>query len=141
MKLPGARIGVTPASSLLLVCLPFGVLEKFFAGDTERKVALTGSSTEQEENRSRAQVALLRTRVAISARLPEFRLTMRELGLLSVGSVVATGLPRSAPLVVRVGDQSRFQATVGRLGSSLAVRLLDHASVAPDAITRSVTAL
>lgn len=128
-------------SSLLLICLPFGVLEKFFAGSTERKVTLVGSTREQEDNRARAETSLLRTRVAVAAQLPEFRLTMRELASLTVGSVVATGVPRNAPLVVRVGDQRRFEATAGRVGPSLAVRLLDQIAPAPDAVTRPVSTL
>jgi hypothetical protein len=33
---------------------------------------------------------------------------------------------------VLVGTQRRFQATPGRLGSTLAIRLLDRVSPAPD---------
>jgi flagellar motor switch protein FliM len=72
------------------------------------------------------------TRVPLSARLPEFRLAMRQLLELKPGSILATGLPRTAVLVVLVGTQRRFQATAGRLGSSLAVRLLDRIGPAPD---------
>src|SRR5262249_22356339 len=112
------EVAAAETRSLLLLCLPFSVLEKFFAGSTERRVTLIGPTREQEENRVRAEHSLLGTRVAISARLPEFRLTMRELASLSAGSVVATGVPRTAPLVVRVGQQSRFDASVGRVGPS-----------------------
>jgi flagellar motor switch protein FliM len=136
-----ANIEVVAAgtSSLLLICLPFGVLEKFFAGGTERKVSLVGSTREQEENRTRAEYSLMGTRVVVSARLPEFRLSVRELASLSVGSVVATGVPRGAPLVVRVGEQARFDAAAGRVGPSLAVRLLDELAPAPESVTRPIT--
>jgi flagellar motor switch protein FliM len=133
-----ANIEVVAAetSSLLLICLPFGILEKFFAGGTERKVSLVGSVREQEENRVRAEVSLKKTRVPIAARLPEFRLTMREIASLTVGSVVATGVPRNAPLVLRVGTQPRFEAAAGRIGGALAVRVLDQIAPAPDAVSR-----
>ena len=138
-----ANIEVVAAdtSSLLLVCLPFGVLEKFFAGGSERKVTYVGSSREQEENRTRAEHSLKGTQVPVDARLGEFRLSVKEIVSLSVGSVVATGVPRSAPIVVRVGGQKRFEASAGRVGGSLAVRLLDELAPAPESHTRPITTL
>jgi flagellar motor switch protein FliM len=64
--------------------------------------------------------------------LPEFRLSMQQLLELKPGSVLATGLPRTAQLDVLVAGQHRFQATPGRLGSTLAVRLLDRIGPAPE---------
>jgi flagellar motor switch protein FliM len=133
------EVAAADTRSLLLLCLPFSVLEKFFAGGTERRVALVGSSREQEENRARAEHQLLGTRVAISARLPEFRLSLRELSSLTVGSVLATGVARASNLVVRVGAQQRFEASVGRVGPHLAIRLLDRVGPAPDEVSRPVS--
>jgi flagellar motor switch protein FliM len=131
------EVAAADTRSLLLLCLPFSVLEKFFAGGTERRVALVGSTREQEDNRGRAERQLLGTRVAIGARLPEFRLTMRELASLSVGNVLNTGISRQSNITVRVGTQQRFEASIGRMGQNLAVRVLDRIAPAPDAVSRS----
>jgi len=129
-----ANIEVVAGStrSLLLICLPFAVLDKFFAGGTERRVTTLGSSSEIEAMRGMTESSVRNTRVPVSARLPEFRLAMRQLLELKPGSVLATGLPRTALLDVLVGTQRRFQATPGRLGTTLAVRLLDRAGPAPE---------
>lgn len=119
--------------SLLLICLPFAVLDKFFAGASGRRVTVLGSSTEIQAMRGMTESSVRNTRVPVSARLPEFRLAMRQLLELRPGSILATGLPRTALLDILVGTQRRFQATPGRLGSTLAVRLLDRIGPAPDA--------
>jgi flagellar motor switch protein FliM len=118
--------------SPLVICLPFPVLDKFFAGGNERRVTTLGSSTEMQAMRGMTENSVRNTRVPLSARLPEFRLAMRQLLELKPGSILATGLPRTAVLDVLVGTQRRFQATPGRLGSTLAVRLLDRIGPAPD---------
>ncbi len=119
-----ANIEVTAAStrSLLLICLPFGVLEKFFAGSTERRVATPGTG-EADASREITERSVRRTRVAISARLPEFRLSLRELSGLTEGTVLATGIPRTAPVRVHVGTQPRFEGSAGRVAGTLAIRV------------------
>ena len=118
--------------SLLLICLPFAVLDKFFAGSSGRRVMVLGSSTEIQAMRGMTESSVRNTRVPVSARLPEFRLAMHQLLELKPGSILATGLPRTALLDVLVGTQPRFQATPGRLGATLAVRLLDRIGQAPE---------
>ncbi len=118
--------------SLLHICLPFAVLDKFFAGGSERRVMVLGSTTEIAATRGLAETSVRGTRVAVAARLPDFRLSMRQLLELKPGSILATGLPRTVHLDVLVGTQRRFQATPGRLGSTLAVRLLDRIAPAPE---------
>jgi flagellar motor switch protein FliM len=123
-----ANIEVVAAEtrSLLVICLPFAVLEKFFAGGNERKITVLGSTREQEINRERAERSVRTARVPITVRLPEFRLSLRELSALTPGSVVATGIPRVTPLNVFIGLQQRFTASPGRIGPSLAVRLAER---------------
>jgi flagellar motor switch protein FliM len=118
--------------SLLLICLPFAVLDKFFAGGSERRVTVLGSTSELQETRGLTETSVRGTRVGVAARLPEFRLSLQQLRDLKPGSILATGLPRTALLDVLVGAQRRFQATPGRLGSTLAIRLLDRVGPAPE---------
>ena len=126
-------------NSLLLICLPFAVLDKFFAGATERRVTVLGSSTEIEAMRGMTETSVRGTRLPIAARLPEFRLSMQQLLELRPGSILATGLPRTAQLDVLVSGQRRFQASPGRLGSTLAVRLLDRIGPAPESAAELIT--
>lgn len=127
------EVAAAKTRSFLHICLPFAVLDKFFTGGRERRVTVLGSSTEIQTIRGLTENSVRNTRVRIAARLPEFRLTMRQLLELTPGSVLATGLPRTVPLDVLVGGQRRFQATPGRIGSTLAVRLLDKIGAAPEA--------
>ena len=111
-------------SSLLLLCLPFAVLEKFFQGGAQRRIGgVAGGDAERDEARARTERALRATPVTVSARLPEFRLALRDLASLAPGQVLDTGVARDAELTVLVGGQARFTGSAGRVGRRLAVRL------------------
>ena len=133
-----ANIEITAgnATSLVLICIPFSVLDKFFASTGHQRLAvLTTSEEERSITRQRSEASLRSTKVPLHARLPEFQLTMRELATLEVGSVIPTGIPRDARVIVRAGTQERFIGHAGRVAGNLAVRILDSvhgAPVAPD---------
>jgi flagellar motor switch protein FliM len=125
----------TGASSLISICLPLGVLEKFFLAGGDRTQRAIGTTQERDEARAVTESTLRRTRVPVAARLPEFRLSMRDVLELQPGSVLSTGIPTDAPLSVLVGTQPRFTAGAGKVGHSRAVRILDTLS-APDSPPR-----
>jgi len=118
------EVTVGEISSLMLICLPFGVLDKFFTHATKKRVnAATGSDHERAVNRIIAEQSLRATRVPVAARLPDFRMTMRDIAALTEGGVIATPLAPDAPLRILVGQQERFAGTAGRVGQRLAVRV------------------
>jgi len=119
-------------SSLVLICLPFSVLDKFFATSEQKRVNNTPTSDEDRARyRELTELSLRATRVPVAARLPEFRMSMRDLSQLAVGSVLSTGVARDASLQVLVGGQERFTAAAGKVGRKLAVRVLDAATTSP----------
>jgi flagellar motor switch protein FliM len=121
-------------SSLVLVCLPFAVLDKFFAGSSRRRInSIAGSERERELSRELTEVSLRATSVELSVRLPPFQLPLRDLGALTVGSVLSTGIPRDAQLDVFVSGQHRFTAAPGRVGGKLAARVTEVHHVPDDA--------
>ena len=118
------------ASSLVLICLPFSVLDKFFSsGEQQRVKGMTGSETERAVTRELAEVSLRQMAVEVSARLPAFEVPMRHLLGLPVGAVLTTGIPTDTKLDVMIGGQTRYHGAAGRVGSKLAVRLLDAPGV------------
>jgi flagellar motor switch protein FliM len=120
------------ASSLLLICLPFSVLDKFFNSSGQERVApLLTNETEREASRVRGESSLRATKVPMEARLPEFQLTLREIAELQVGSVVPTGIPKDARVIVRAGTQERFIGHPGRVSGNVAVRILESVQPAP----------
>lgn len=129
-----ANIEVTASDtrSLLLVCLPFAVLEKFFVGASEGRVATLGTQSEQDANRVIASQSVRGTKTWVSARLPVFHSTLRDLLSLAPGKVLPTGIGRAAELDVFVGSQRRFGGAPGRLGPALAVRLMGGIEAAPE---------
>lgn len=109
--------------SLLHICLPFVVLDKFFGGAANRRVSILGPETEREASRGRTEASVRNARVVVRARLPQFRLSLEEIAALQVGSVVSTGVARDAVVQVLVGGQHRFEGTAGRVGQRLAIHV------------------
>lgn len=114
------------ATSLMMVCLPFTALEEYFASsETRRVTTVVRSEAEVAIQRRNAEASLRATRVPVAARLPQFRMTMRDLVRLAPGQVINTGVVRDTLLPILVNGQPRFAAAVGRTGSKLAARLVD----------------
>lgn len=113
-------------SSLVLLCLPFSVLDKFFTSSGQQRLALLATNEQEREvTRQRSEAALRATRVPLTARLPDFQLSMRELAQLTEGSIIPTGISRDARVILRAGTQERFIGHPGRVNGNLAVRVVD----------------
>jgi flagellar motor switch protein FliM len=116
-------------SSLVSIALPLSVLEKFFVNGTKSNAQQ--ARREPPGQRIVAEGALRATRVDVAARLPDFRLTMRDIAGLKAGSMLSTGIPVDSTVNLLVGQQARFRTTAGRVGRKLAVRVLEPLSAEP----------
>lgn len=126
-----ANIEITAGgqSGLMLICLPFAVLDKFFTSSGQQRLALLASSeAEREEMRRKTETAVREMPVTVSVRLPQFELSLRDLLDLKSGTIIPTGIPKDARLLVRTGDQERYLGQAGRVSGNLAVRLVEHLS-------------
>ena len=115
-------------TSVLSICLPLGVLEKFFvvAGvENKARILSIGSELEVITNRVNTEAQLRATTVPVRVRLPDFRLSLRDVAGLQAGTVLATGMPTAAPLLAYIGPTARFHCSAGWVGRKLAVRVLD----------------
>lgn len=126
----------------MVICLPFAVLERFFSNEGQRRVH-GGPSSERERvmDREVAESSLRVATVSVAARMPSFRLSMRELASLRVGGVLATGIPVDSELVLMVNGQQRFRVAPGRTGRRLAVRVTAplHGEFAPSESSSNAT--
>jgi flagellar motor switch protein FliM len=124
-----ANIECTSGSmrSLILVLLPFAVLEKFFnSGDQRGRLSeAMVPDREREANRELTESQLRSTGVDVAVRLPTFHLPMRSLLEIPVGAVLTTGIPADASAHVFIGSQQRFTAALGRVKANLAAQILD----------------
>jgi flagellar motor switch protein FliM len=128
-------------SSLLLICLPFSVLDKFFTSSgQQRNALLTTSDLERETTRQRSESALRATKVPLTARLPDFQLSMRDIAGITEGTIIPTGIPTDARVIVRAGTQERFIGHPGRVSGNLAVRILDAVPNATTSDSRTTSA-
>jgi flagellar motor switch protein FliM len=120
------EVTATNISSLIMICLPFASLEEYFTSADTRRVSSTARSQEElRTQRKQTERSLRNTSVTVAARLPEFRLTMKDLTQLQPGCVINTGLSANCLLNVTVAGQPRLVATAGRTGGKLAARITD----------------
>jgi len=117
-------------TSLVSVCLPLSVLEKFFVMGANARA--TGSQRGQTSGaQSATEGALRQTRIEVSARLLDFHLSMRDIAGLTIGSMLSTGIPVDSKVNLLVGKQPRFRTSAGKVGRKLAVRVLEPLSAEP----------
>jgi flagellar motor switch protein FliM len=127
------EVQVENISSICLICLPFGILERFFSGDSgRREVAVQGTPEERSTDRSHIEISVREARLNVSARLPTFNVPIKELVDLREGQVLHTGLAPDTALELLVSDQRRFVGSVGRIGQQLALRVEEPAEPEPE---------
>jgi flagellar motor switch protein FliM len=115
---------------LIGICMPFVALEKFFSRQGNGRIKNPGGSTREIEVARHHTEGLLReTHLSVSARLPEFHLTMREVAALDAGSVVMTGVPCDSEIEVWVSGEPRMTARPGRAGRQLALQVVKSVSM------------
>lgn len=113
-------------NSLVLICLPFSVLDKFFsAASQQQSTSISTSNAERDSSRQRSESSLRAAKVAMTARFPEFTMTMRDIAQLAAGTVIPTGIPKDSRVIIRAGTQERFIGHPGRVTGNLAIRILD----------------
>ncbi|HEY0931129.1 MAG TPA: FliM/FliN family flagellar motor switch protein [Gemmatimonas sp.] len=132
------EVNTGSVSSLLLLCLPFSVLDKFFTSSGQQRLALLSTNEQERElTRQRSEAALRATKVPLTARLPDFQLSMRDLAQITEGSVIPTAIPKDARVIIRAGTQERFIGNAGRVNGNLAVRIVDALPSAPTSDSRT----
>lgn len=132
-----ANIGVSfgEGSSLLLLCLPFTTLEKFFTGASERPHQVTQATDEERiADRRMAENSVLNARLPVAARLPTFHLPIRTIASIKPGEILPTGLSPESELELNVAGQQRFRGTPGLLGGSLAFQVTDIVTPQPEGL-------
>ncbi|MEO8622374.1 MAG: FliM/FliN family flagellar motor switch protein [bacterium] len=115
-------------TSVLSICLPLGVLEKFFVVRTSSRrgnLSSLGSEKELLANRTNTETQIRATSVPFRVRLPDFRVSMRDLANLQVGTVLPTGVPADGGLLAFVGATPRFICSAGWVGRTLSVQVQD----------------
>jgi flagellar motor switch protein FliM len=124
MLVANLRVRFRGETSAVLICLPFSVLESFFAASASQRVR---SSEQSEEERSVDRLGvehgLRRATLPVAVRLPRFELTLRDLLSINPGGTLTTGIHRGAPVEVLINGHHRFNGAIGTLHNALAVQL------------------
>ena len=113
-------------NGLLSICLPLNVVEQFFSRSTDRRLSdPVGTDAERKVSREQTEQGLRMTTVPAIARLPEFRIPMRDLLRFAAGTTISTGIPMGTPLELLVGGLPRFRVQAGRVKQLRAVSVTD----------------
>lgn len=113
-------------SSVISICLPFGVLDTFFADAAmHRRASVTGTEEELRATRRVVESSLRITSLPVAVRLPEFRIGMQNLTSLREGSILPTNLSRDTEMQILVSGSPRFSGKPARVGKKLAVSITE----------------
>ncbi len=113
-------------TSAVLICLPFTVLDEFFATTASVRVRnSTAGERESQADRTGITASLRWASVPVAVRLPSFELTLRDVTQLRPGGTLVTGISRTAQVDVMIGGRTRYTGFVGTTNDALAVQILD----------------
>lgn len=113
--------------SLILLCIPFSVLERFFTDSSDRRIhGPKGNPEERQIERALVEQAVLDTEVHVAVRLPSTPVPMQRLADLTPGDVIQTPIPTDSLAEILVQDCPRFQARVGRKGNYVSAQILNE---------------
>ena len=141
--MPGSDVKLTLDASLQYRAEQILLDKVVRAGDLtqkQRNALLTTSDQERETTRQRSENALRATKVPLTARRPDFQLSMRDIAGITEGTIIPTGIPTDARVIVRAGTQERFIGYPGRVSGNLAVRILDAVPSATTSDSRTTSA-
>lgn len=126
MLVANVQVRAAGTDSPLLICLPFGPLDKFFSGTGEqRPKAVVEATGERRIDRVAVESSVRGSLVDVTATLPPLQLSMRDIARLSPGYTVMTGLAPTSDVTVAVGGNPRFIGSAGRADGQLAIRIND----------------
>jgi flagellar motor switch protein FliM len=118
------KVRVQEISSLILICLPFPALEKFFSGQGNRRLTQArGTEEERREEQIRMADHVRRAGLGISARFPAFQVPLGALSALQEGDLLSTGFAPDTELELRISGLPRYMARPGRRGRHRAVAI------------------
>lgn len=117
------EVAALDRSSLVIVCLPYAVVEKFFSGSNTRRIVTAGNAAEQAANRELTELSVRAARIPVAARLPVFRIPFGRLAAIEPGAVLPTGIARTAELQLFIGTTPHFRGMPGRINGRLGVQI------------------
>lgn len=121
-------------SSLVMLCLPFSTVEKFFTGTASRRAEAQGTTEERVQDRETLETTLRDTHVTIGARWPSFPVPLAQLASMKPGDVFPTAITPETSVELFISDQRRFVGIPGRVGRNLAVRVVEIVRPEPNLV-------
>lgn len=126
-------VGTEDMSSLVMLCLPFTTVEKFFTGTHSRRAEKAqGSAEERRHDRETLETTFRDSRLTVEVRWPTFHMPLHKLAAIKPGDVFQTEISPETPVEVLVSGQRRFVGVPGRVGRKLGVRVTESAQPEPD---------
>jgi flagellar motor switch protein FliN len=133
MLVANVQVRAAGTDSPLLICLPFGPLEKFFSqSGQQRPKAVAEPTGERRLDRIAVESSVRNSLIDVTATLPALQLSMRDIARLSPGYTVMTGLAPTSDVTVAVAGCPRFIGSAGRAEGQLAIRINDMIETGDD---------
>ena len=129
------RVRMGEVESLCSICLPFAVLDKFFASSDQRRMSVQPTNeADHQTNRIQAERLLEHTTAVIQARFPVVPVAVKQLRATKVGDTIALPHDEHTLVEVYVEGQRRYLAHVGEEGRKIAVCLEAPAQGKPETV-------
>ncbi len=117
------EVRVAESRGLLNICLPFAVLEPLLDHLNAQFWFASAKRAATPENLAALQERLSAAKVQVSVELGRTSISVKEFLGLRKGDVIQLDQPVKKPMLVRVGNNDKFTAFPGLVGSKLAIQI------------------
>lgn len=113
-------------SDKINLCFPHVLLEKVMSKLSVHYWIQDKSDHEEEENVLALKKNIRHTYLSISAELGRTEISVSEFLALEIGDVIQLEQRLDAPLLVKVGEESKFYGQIGQINKKMAVQILEE---------------
>ena len=127
----GLEVKMNNRAGTMNLCIPYNAIEPVVDELAAQSWFAVNKNEKADQSGKKVRATLSHAAVEVSTVLAETTITLRDLSGLNVGDLIATEPPATAPATVFVEGEPKFQAGVGQVHGSRAVRILRAVSAPP----------
>ncbi len=120
----GFELKMGSRAGTMSLCLPYNVIEPLLEDLTKRSWTQVGRTGGSEEFSRRIAGRLGQAALDVSGLLAETTITLRDLLTLGEGDFILTDKPATAPVVLCVGGEKKYHATLGQFRNARSLRVV-----------------
>lgn len=119
----GLELKMSNRAGTMNLCIPYNVIEPVVDELAAQSWFAVQKNEQSEQAHRKLSESLNRAGVQVTTLLAETTITLKDLGQMQVGDVIATEQPANTPAVVLIEGERKYAGSIGQIYGNRAVRI------------------